>query len=267
VPRGSRQWLLTAANRILGTRQVNQLVRFEPVLRLLDESAPTTLLDAGSGSTGLGALLPGPRRTVALDVGFDDAGGGPPDGWRVVGDARHLPLADRSVDVVVAVDLLEHVAPADRCRAVGELCRVARRRAVIACPTGTEALETDRRLASRLRRSGREPPPWLEEHLALGFPERDEIVAVAEGFGRVSAFANEANPSHERLILAELNPLAFVPLRLLALGLGRAMRSRSRLARGLAAGVLRRIRGRDGPPAYRTVMAVDIAQAGRQTSR
>ena len=50
------------------------------------------------------------------------------------GDAAAVPLADHSADTVLAVHLLEHLAPALAPRVLAEMLRVARRRVVIAVP-------------------------------------------------------------------------------------------------------------------------------------
>ncbi|MGV9824619.1 mycofactocin oligosaccharide methyltransferase MftM [Gordonia sp. NPDC003429] len=52
----------------------------------------------------------------------------------LVGDARSLPLPDRSVDTVTLIHLLEHLDPADVPVALDEALRVARRRVVVAVP-------------------------------------------------------------------------------------------------------------------------------------
>ena len=53
-------------------------------------------------------------------------------------DLRALPFADQAVDTVLAVHVLEHL-PAQACApALAELCRVARRRVVIAVPLEAE---------------------------------------------------------------------------------------------------------------------------------
>src|SRR5205823_1059281 len=106
--------------------------------------APGRLLDVGSGSNGIEALLPPGWQVVALDANFSDYGAlvtSRTPCARTVGDVGRLPFADATFDAVVAIDLLEHVRPEDRQRAVDELCRVVSRRAVIACPTGTAATE------------------------------------------------------------------------------------------------------------------------------
>jgi SAM-dependent methyltransferase len=51
-----------------------------------------------------------------------------------VGDARRLPFRSEAVDTVLSVHVLEHLPPAATLPAVAELCRVARRRVVVAVP-------------------------------------------------------------------------------------------------------------------------------------
>jgi ubiquinone/menaquinone biosynthesis C-methylase UbiE len=52
----------------------------------------------------------------------------------VVCDARAVPAASGSVDTVTAVHLLEHLPAADTAAVFDEMCRVARRRVVVAVP-------------------------------------------------------------------------------------------------------------------------------------
>src|SRR5438270_13315735 len=85
---------------------LNQLVRYEPVLRLVREAGGETVLEVGAGPQGLLRLLDGELRVTAVDVAsFESAD----EEGRVVADARALPFPDESFDVVVALDMLEHV--------------------------------------------------------------------------------------------------------------------------------------------------------------
>jgi ubiquinone/menaquinone biosynthesis C-methylase UbiE len=255
--------LVALGRRWLGTRQLNHLVRFEPVLALvLSAGSPGgTLLDVGSGSQGIARLLPDDWCATAVDANFDDYA--PTSGPRrlasdqQVGDVRALPFEDARFDVTVAVDLIEHIAAADRAQAVSEICRVSRRRAVIACPAGEAALRADRRLAAHFTRDGRPVPPWLQEHLQNGFPAVAELVAAATRFGEVRTLGNESISAHERLVAAEHRILPALALRLACRPLERLMTSRRPQARQLSTGVLRRVRGRDREPAYRVVVVVD----------
>ena len=243
------------AARLGGGVQLNQLVRMEPVLALVRELGPSgTLLDVGSGSRGLAPWLPAGWRVTAADSSFDDYGSASgPSGQAaeaVVADVRELPFEDAQFDAVVALDLLEHVPPADRPQALAELRRVTRRRLVVACPAGADALAADRRLANGLKR----PPGWLDEHIANGFPERGEVVAALGPGTRV--LPNENVAAHERIVRRELSIPWFVPTRAGARLAGAAIRRGGAPAR-IAAHGLRALRGRDREPAYRTIFVLD----------
>jgi len=252
---------LPGIRRLASGPQLNQLTRLAPVLELVREVDGTELLDAGSGSRGIAPWLPG-WSVTAFDSSFDDYGAatGPRSGSArpVVGDIRAMPFDDRAFDVVVALDVLEHVIAEDRPAALEELARVAGRRLVVACPAGAAALASDRRLAETLP----DPPGWLEEHLANGFPEADELVAALEPLGRVRLLANEYVPSHQRLVRAELSPLPALGLRLVAAALSSALRSGPSLRRA-GERVLLWVRGHDRLPAYRAVIVLDLSPAHR----
>lgn len=254
--------MIRLGRRVLGTRQINHLVRFEPVLELIAQAAPHggSVLDIGSGSQGITNLLGDRFQATLLDADFTDYGASTGDATRanwVRGDVRALPFGDRTFDVAVAVDLLEHVPAVDRAQAVAEICRVAERLAVIAVPSGEEALAADRRLAEALRAKRNYIPPWLEEHLENGFPEPAQLAATASRFGAVQLFGNENIAAHTWLIKSELSPISGTALRLAGRPIERLLASQRRRSRQLAAIVLRKIRGCDRPPTYRSVVAVD----------
>lgn len=249
--------------RWLGARQLNHLVRFAPVLELiLAAGTPVgTLLDVGSGSQGIKALLPEGWAVTALDADFEDYAPtreahclAP---YQQLGDVRGMSFRERSFDVTIAIDLLEHLAPEDRVQAISEICRVTRRRAVIACPAGNAALEGDRRVADRFTAAGRTKPGWLTEHLENGFPTADQVTAAAQPFGGVTVLPNENVHAHERLVWAENQALPAVALRLACWPLERLMSNRRADRRALASRILRRVRGADHAPAYRTVVIID----------
>lgn len=107
----------------LQRRSVTTLLRVLAPLpgeAVLDLGAGTGLVArslAGTGVTRLVALEPDPGMITAADNA----------GWPVVrGDALRVPLADASVDVVIASWLLHVLAPADRAAALGEAARVLR---------------------------------------------------------------------------------------------------------------------------------------------
>jgi len=240
---------------------IHALLRYEPTLRLIRAvGGGGELLEVGSASSGVrgyGLTEPGWRVTV-IDQSFDNygqaSGAGPDASTLVVGDARALPFGDRSFDVTVALDLLEHIAPDDRGAVLGELVRVTGRRLIVGCPAGAEALEADRRLAARLSRRGREAPAWLGEHLDNGLPEPSELEAALAPAGRLRLIGNESARAHERVMRAHFALGWTWPFRAAVAAL------RAGCARGsrLAARVLWLARGRDRPPVYRTIAVLDV---------
>ena len=56
----------------------------------------------------------------------------------VCGDARRLPFADGSFDTVTSLHVLEHLETPSAIRALQEMCRVARRRVIVAVPLEEE---------------------------------------------------------------------------------------------------------------------------------
>jgi hypothetical protein len=236
---------------------LNHLLRYAPVLDALRALDATTLLEVGSGSRGIMAYKPGRLRVTACDVAFDDYGSeralrnAPVT--RVQASVLDLPFADAAFDVVLALDLLEHVPPADRPRAVAELRRVAGRTLIVGCPTGAPALRADERLARWIRLVRRPSPGWLDEHLRHGFPEPGDLVAWADG-AEVRVLANEHAWTHLVVCSLEATPgLWRVPLavhRLLAPAFART----GGPVRAAAAAGARLLRGLDAHPAYRTIL-------------
>lgn len=89
--------------------------------------APGSLLDVGAGR---GEML-----TYSSALGFDVTGTEVVDGlcrWVIrFGEAHALPFPDDCFDVVVCLDVLEHLLPGDTPAALHELFRVARRRVIV----------------------------------------------------------------------------------------------------------------------------------------
>jgi SAM-dependent methyltransferase len=240
---------------------LHQLARFSSVVPLIQEVGPGEVLDVGSGSEGVAGWLGPDWRVTAVDLSFADAGAmaGPHDASsrRVVGDVRDLPFEDDTFDVVLALDVLEHIAPDQRAAAIDQLVRTARRRVVVACPTGAAAFAADGRLAGSLRARGMHPPDWLAEHEAHGFPEQEELRNWLAGRGQLRLLGNENVRWHEFVFRFEARRPGFhlsrTTARLLAAGLG----SRG-LMRTLSRSAVRALQGPDRPPSYRTIAVLDL---------
>lgn len=236
---------------------LNHLVRYAPVVRLVRELGGGTVLEVGSGTAGLAGSLGPAFAVTALDRTFEPQGAPDVPTERVVGDVRSLPFGNRSFDVVVALDVLEHVEPTDRVGSLSELVRTTRRRLVVGCPTGERARSADRYIGRVLTGRGETfAGSWLEEHLEYRFPRRREIVEALDGAGSVRCLRNENVWTHRLLMRAEVSRrgrrLTDGLERLLAPALGpRGVRA------GAASLFLWLARGGDCPPAYRTIVVLD----------
>ena len=177
-------------------------------------------LDLGCGTGGaLDALGPGRGAVLGLDLrpeGLAETRRRRPDAWLMQADAVQLPLADASVDVVTALDVLEHL---DDATALAEVRRVLRPGGVLvltvpALPwlwsfrdrdAGHRRRYRRRDLRARLQAAGLRVL-WMNHYQALLLP----VVALTRLLGR----NHRAWRDREELRLPFLNGLLAVVSRL-----------------------------------------------------
>jgi SAM-dependent methyltransferase len=239
---------------------LNQLARYSAVVPLVEEVEGRALLEVGSGSEGIARFASDRWSVTVCDRDFTDYGAVevPEDGLRrIEGDVTELPFADGEFDVVLALDLLEHLPAGLRRGALSELARVAGKRLIAGCPCGERALRADRRLARYYAIQPRRTPPWLEEHLENGFPSEQLLRDSLSRFGRVRVLANERIGAHQAVSLLEGTPyVARLTVRLAA-----RLEAGMEGANGAASPRARRwisvLRGHDREPAYRRIAVLD----------
>jgi SAM-dependent methyltransferase len=119
---------------LYSSREYNIKERFASFWHQVDEVldlAPATVLEVGPG----GGLVTDLLRRAGVEVTTMDLD--PAVQADVVGSVTEIPLEDRSVDVALCAEVLEHLPWEDAVRAINELARVARRGAVISVPDDT----------------------------------------------------------------------------------------------------------------------------------
>jgi ubiquinone/menaquinone biosynthesis C-methylase UbiE len=134
---------LRAGLRLHQFKRTGELPRVHRVLGMLRGLAPRDLLDIGSGrGVFLWPLLNAFPELPVLALDRDRrriedlhavARGGTKRLTVLAGDVCRLPLADRSVDGVAILEVLEHLT--EPARAVAEAVRVARRFLVVSVPS------------------------------------------------------------------------------------------------------------------------------------
>jgi len=138
-----------------------------------------SVLEVGSGGLGIGPYLKMP--VTGVDKEFESPFH--PLLKRVKGDAVDLKFSDNSFDVVISMDMLEHLPKQKRQAAVNEMIRVAKNLVVIGVPCGKEAEEHDRKMKTRLPRPVKDGARnddisfrFLDEQVEYGLPEEIDIL-------------------------------------------------------------------------------------------
>ena len=110
---------------------------FAAIERMLDGSDPDVIVEVGAGEGRVTERLV-ERFPDAAVIGLDLPDDELADEWTELGvpmffgDATRLPFADRSIDLVVGLEVLEHVP--DPTRALAEVARVCGGAAVLSVP-------------------------------------------------------------------------------------------------------------------------------------
>lgn len=241
--------------------QLHNLVRYVAVLDLIRERVNGgALLDVGSAGLTVGTYLSPAWSVTAVEVGIQDdvrqaleAAGA----TVVEADARSLPFPDRSFDVVVALDLMEHIPNDARRVVVAEFARVARHRVIVAGPAGPAARRLDARMARWLDRREQPWPVWLQEHTEYGLPSvRDLAGPLAGPIGdfRVRVVGNANVTSYWWMLRAVYDRPGWHAQDLLTRASAPALRADGgRMSRVL----LSLLAGFHLPPRYRAIIVAD----------
>jgi hypothetical protein len=183
---------------------INRLARYRPIVGFIKRHNPASILEIGSGLLGLGEFWRG--SFVGVDMEFD---GAPTEQMVAVkASGTRLPFEDASFDLVLCLDVLEHVDPELREEVVGESARVARRYLILGFPTGAGAEHCDRSLVAWCLRKRVPIPRWLEEHVRFPYP--DARVLQAFGGAVVLLARNENIWLHRPIIQGELHPSEWI---------------------------------------------------------
>lgn len=107
-----------------------------------------------------------------------------------------LPFDDRSFDIVLAMDVLEHVGADDRTAFLRDCFRVCSQFAVFAYPEGSGLTEgAERRFAQAFRTIFAAENTFLQEHASMGLPRTAAVTEVLERAGAVISRGQNVNLS------------------------------------------------------------------------
>ena len=136
-----------------------------------------SILEIGSGSAGITEFLK--HRVTGVDAKFERTAERHSNLLhRASGTATDLPFPAASYDVVVSIDMLEHIPAADRTHCLAEMLRILRPggRCIVAFPADASGERMDRRLNDAYRKRNHVDHPWIAEHIEHGLPRTEEVV-------------------------------------------------------------------------------------------
>ena len=170
---------------------LNQKIRYQAIIKMLQEKQYDSVCEIGSGSQGLGKYLPNIEFT-GVDQDFLDYGlikkRHASKMTPIQMNAKKLPFKDDSFDFVFALDMFEHVPVADRSYIINEMIRISKCRVVIGFPCGMSARMEDEKYAKKLKRLNLTLPGWLMEHITIPYPMQDEVENILKELNYVVQF-------------------------------------------------------------------------------
>ena len=151
----------------------DQLQRYRMTADLitsLRNKKPLLILDAGSREGFLRKYLPDDK-IINLDLTSF------PINNFIRGNVFNLPFPDESLDISLALDVLEHIPSSRRIHFLNEIARVSKDLIIVGCPFHDERVEAAEKLVNEfsLKVTGKENE-FLVEHLTEGLPELDDVL-------------------------------------------------------------------------------------------
>jgi O-antigen biosynthesis protein len=162
------------------------------VIGALADPIGASVLEVGANHHwSLERFLPSARITY-LDL--DAAASDDRDGAFVQGDAGALPFRAKSFDVVVALDVLEHVPVERRATLLADLVGTARGAVVLSAPfAAAEVVAEETRLNAYYRDLHGADFEWLRQHRQRGLPDLAETAAALAATGWATASLAHGN--------------------------------------------------------------------------
>lgn len=171
-------------------------LRYLPVVAEIKKAKLTEgkLLEVGSGSLGITPYLK--REIDGVDIDFS----GPQTKLlkKIRGRADNLPFRKNSYDVVISVDVIEHLKKELREKAIFDQLKVAQKLAIIVVPVGELAEKQDKHLYEHWQKIFKTQNQFLDEHVKNGLPSVDEILVFID---RSSRQLNKATKVTSRPLL------------------------------------------------------------------
>jgi hypothetical protein len=148
-------------------------LRYLPIVDDLNkDKSLKKIIEIGSGGLGITPYLN--RNITGFDIAFS-----PPFHSklkRIIGNAVNISLPKNSFDAVLSVDTLEHMNKISRIQAISEMFKIAKKKIIIAVPSGNDSQKQDEELDSIFYQRFGKKYHFLDEQIHLGLPEEKEMI-------------------------------------------------------------------------------------------
>lgn len=149
-------------------------LRYLPFVDKIKEQKYDTILEVGSGGLGIVPYLK--RKVTGVDTDFK-----PPFHpllKKVKGSVVKLPFKNSLFDVVISVDMLEHLKRYEREKAISEMLRVAKKEVLIGVPCGKLSEAEDLYLHKLYQLRFGKSYKYFQEQIKEKLPEKEDIIYI-----------------------------------------------------------------------------------------
>ncbi len=158
--------------------EIDIRLRYHPVIRLIESfyKPEMRILEIGSGATGITNFFPIP--IIAADIYFNFKIGNQENLMiKVLSSAEKLPFLNETFDIVLSIDMFEHISTETRDTALREFFRVLKLngRIILAVPCGRVSSIYEKMLNVIYKFFKGRDHPWLKEHISFGLPQWQEL--------------------------------------------------------------------------------------------
>jgi SAM-dependent methyltransferase len=113
----------------------------------------------------------------------------------VAADITALPFRNGTVDAILSIDTLEHIAMNKRDAALSELLRILNStgEGVLSFPSGDGAIRAESSIRERYEAATGQTFRWLEEHSIEGLPSAEHVCVALRQMSRARAVVSSKN--------------------------------------------------------------------------
>ncbi|HQR08145.1 MAG TPA: methyltransferase domain-containing protein [Gemmatales bacterium] len=154
-------------------------VLLKPLLNAWQQvGKPLRILEVGSHALNLFPAFLSPLSIEIVRADLEPQYAGDVGPYVTIEKDQQLPFAKGAFDVVVAMEVLEHIPRESRHQAMKEWSRVSSKGILFTCPNGEAVIDQERRADADFQARHGRVHPWLEEHERFGRPTADEVQSI-----------------------------------------------------------------------------------------